>query len=270
MSPLSSSFPGLAAAAVLVALLAAAPTARASSIGGDLGIDPAAPTARASPSSPPPPPSPFPSIDGDLKIDVSTRLFEPWGNDSSAVEGSSYAIGASVARVQLGPCSFRAFHWHAAAWEVFTLVHGVGPIRSVMVAPGAGEQAVRQDVLRHGETVAYPQGWAHYQLNDGCANATALLVWNAVHSGGVNNVPQQLRALPEGYKGAVFGRRGGAAPRGDFWLRDEACARRCGLESLPPPTAGGEAREEEEEEAAQGGGGGGGGGRRAIDVALSI
>jgi hypothetical protein len=120
-----------------------------------------------------------------------------------------------------------------------------------MVAPGAGGQQVRADVLRRGDSVAYPAGWAHYQLNDGCRNATALLVWNAVHSGGVNNVPQQLRALPEGYRGAVFGRRGGAAPRAGFWLLDEACAERCGL-----ATPAGEVDDEGEETAPSGGGGG--------------
>lgn len=215
-----------------------------------------------------------PSIDSpDLKLDVSTRLFEPWGNSSSAVEGSSYAIGvwfgwnrcsapaarsaavarsqhtpassppppknpnpqpppqgASVAHVALGPCVYRAFHWHSTAWEIFTLTHGQGPVRSLMIAPGAGESRVREDTLRHGESIAYPAGWVHLQLNDGCHNATALLVWNAVHSGGVNNVAQQLGAIRDvgGYSAAVFPR--GRGPRQGYWLRDAECARRCGLD----------------------------------------
>jgi len=39
------------------------------------------------------PPGDQPPIDGDLKLDISTPLFEPWGNSSSAVEGSTYSIG---------------------------------------------------------------------------------------------------------------------------------------------------------------------------------
>lgn len=102
-----------------------------------------------------------------------------------------------------------------------------------MIAPGAGPQKVRRDTLGRGDSIAYPAGWVHYQLNDGCSNATALLVWNAVHSGGVNNVAQQLGALPDegegDYKGALFPR--GKGPRQGFWLRDAECARRCGLET---------------------------------------
>jgi hypothetical protein len=202
------------AAALMVLLAAAAPAAAAPAD--------AQPSSSRGPSSPPNPP-----LDGDLFIAATTKLFQPWGNDSSALEGSSYAIGASLAHVRLGPCVYRAFHWHSAAWEIFTLVHGEGPIRSFMIEPGQ-EQRSRQDTLhRGGESIAYPAGWPHYQLNDGCKNATALLVWNAVHSGGVNNVPQQVAALPEGYKEAAVPR--GTGLRQGYWLRDGECARRCGL-----------------------------------------
>lgn len=189
------------------------------------------------------PSPPNPPLDSDLKLDISAKLFQPWGNDSSAVEGSSYAIGASVAHVRLGPCATRAFHWHAGAWEIFSVIHGEGPVRSLMIEPGQ-EQRVREDTLRHGESVAYPQGWVHMQQNDGCKNVTALLVWNAVHSGGVNNVPQQIAALPRGYREALLP-CGGRPPRQAYWLRDPDCARRCGLST----SGGDEVGEEEEEEA---------------------
>jgi hypothetical protein len=133
-----------------------------------------------------------------------------------------------------------------------------------MIAPGAGPQKVRRDTLGRGDSIAYPAGWVHYQLNDGCSNATALLVWNAVHSGGVNNVAQQLGALPDegegDYKGALFPR--GKGPRQGFWLRDAECARRCGLET---EAGGGEVASAAEAEASSGGGRG----RRAMDAALA-
>lgn len=130
-------------------------------------------------------------------------------------------------------------------------MHGEGPVRSLMIAPGAGSQQVRRDTLRRGDSVAYPAGWVHYQLNDGCKNATALLVWNAVHSGGVNNVLQQIGALDLGYKDSAFA--WGRGPRQGFWLRDAECARRCGLD--------GGGTEEGEAAAA--------GRRRALDPALA-
>lgn len=201
-------------------------------------------TARAWSLSSSAPSPPNPPLDSDLKLDISAKLFQPWGNDSMAVEGSSYAIGASVAHVRLGPCVYRAFHWHAGAWEIFSVVHGDGPVRSLMIEPGQ-EQRVREDTLRRGDSVAYPGGWAHYQLNDGCKNVTALLVWNAVHSGGVNNVPQQIAALPHGYREALLP-YGGRPPRQGYWLRDPECARRCGLS-----TTGGEEVGQGEEEAAR-------------------
>lgn len=142
-------------------------------------------------------------------------------------------------------------------------MHGAGPIRSLMIAPGAGPQKVRRDTLGRGDSIAYPAGWVHYQLNDGCTNATALLVWNAVHSGGVNNVPQQLGALPddgEDYKGALFPR--GKGPRQGFWLRDAECSRRCGLDLTEKGVEVGSAAEAEAEAAD------GDGRRRAMDAAL--
>ena len=58
-------------------------------------------------------------------------------------------------------------------------------------------------------------------------NTTAVLVWNAVASGGVVNAAAALDAFPSSYTGAAFVEP--LPPAAGFWARDAVCAKRCKL-----------------------------------------
>ena len=75
-------------------------------------------------------------------------------------------------------------------------------------------------------------GWLHLQLNDNCAPLDAVLVWNAVNSGGTINVPAAISTFDPAYSAVAW--QGGLPPfKGGAgqWVVDAGCAARCGLPS---------------------------------------
>lgn len=58
------------------------------------------------------PSNPVPPLNSDFVI-TPTPILTPYNApNTSAFEGSSSAVGVSVARLQYGPCVYRAAHWH--------------------------------------------------------------------------------------------------------------------------------------------------------------
>lgn len=177
--------------------------------------------------------NPMPSLTASNFVITPSAILTPWTNGASAMEGSSTAIGNSVARLTYGPCVYRTAHWHAFAWELLTPTSPTLALTSVMEspsnAPGGGNQLLTV-IIQPGQSITYPAGYMHYQFNDNCDPIDAVLVWNAVSSGGTNNAPQQMAALPVSFTNAAYtsplpAPAGGAGT----WVVDAACAARCGL-----------------------------------------
>ena len=78
----------------------------------------------------------------------------------------------------------------------------------------------------HLATTARPQPHPRAPPQKGY-NTTAVLVWNAVASGGVVNAAAALDAFPSSYTGAAFVEP--LPPAAGFWARDAVCAKRCKL-----------------------------------------
>jgi len=82
------------------------------------------------------------------------------------------------------------------------------------------------------KSARYPAGWIHNQLNSNCEPLDAVLVWNAVNSGGTVNVPAVLATFDPAYENVAW--QGGIPPANGGpgeWVVDAACAARCGLPS---------------------------------------
>jgi len=77
--------------------------------------------------------------------------------------------------------------------------------------------------LSHAQKTIFKNG----KLNDNCTPLEAVLVWNAVESGGTTNIPPALTTFDPAYTAVAFtSPLPGAGPN---WVVDPACALRCGL-----------------------------------------
>lgn len=156
-------------------------------------------------------------------------ILTPWQNGASASEGSSQAVGASVTRLTYGPCVYRGAHWHNFAWEVLTPISPSLSLTTVMQEPSnAGGGKARTDSVAPGQSIVFPVGWLHLQLNDNCQPLEAVLVWNAVDSGGTTNLPQAAFSLDPAYNQVAFVAPL-PAPAPTNWVVDPTCAARCGI-----------------------------------------
>ena len=189
------------------------------------------------------PSNPSPPLNSDFLI-TPAPILTPWQNGGSASEGSSSAVAASVARLTFGPCGYRSAHWHSFAWEVLTPVTPGLSLTTVMQEPsnagGAGGGGLsRTDVVAPGQSIAFPAGWLHLQLNDNCAPLDAVLVWNAVSSGGTTNLAQAAFSLDPAWGRVAFAAPL-PAPAATNWIVDPTCAARCGISGAtsPVPSAG--------------------------------
>ena len=94
----------------------------------------------------------------------------------------------------------------------------------------------RTDIVAPGQSIAFPAGWLHLQLNDNCAPLDAILVWSGVNSGGTTNLPQALATFDP-----AFAQVGWVpplpAPAPTYWVVDPTCAARCGLNATSSPAA---------------------------------
>ena len=202
-----------------------------------------------------------PPLNGDFLI-TQTPILTPWQNGVTANSGSSTSIGATASRIVLGPCVYRTAHWHNLAWEVQTpLTPGVRrhffgfliffvfcakpgnkkklktkkktktkifqlSLTSVMAQPSSAGGLSRTDIVAPGESIAYPAGWLHLQLNDNCEPIDTVLVFNAVGSGGTSNVPQALSTFDAAYTQVAWVTPL-PAPQPTNWVVDPTCAARC-------------------------------------------
>ena len=172
--------------------------------------------------------NPSPKLDSDFLITPSPIL-TPWQNGGSASEGSTDALAASVARLTFGACVYRAAHWHSVAWEVLTPVTPGLSLTTVMQEPSNfGSGASRTDVVAPGQSISFPAGWTHLQLNDNCSPLDAVLVWNAVNSGGTTNLAQASYSFDPAW-GQVGFVTPLPAPAATNWVVDPTCAARCGI-----------------------------------------
>lgn len=67
----------------------------------------------------------------------------------------------------------------------------------------------------------------HIQFNDNCSPTEAVLVWNAVNSGGTANIVPSLAAFDPNYINIAW--RSPLPGPGPNFVVDEVCARRCGI-----------------------------------------
>lgn len=63
--------------------------------------------------------NPTPPVNADFLVTPSPIL-TPWQNGASSCEGFLQAVGASVTRLNYGPCVYRGAHRHNFVWEVQT------------------------------------------------------------------------------------------------------------------------------------------------------
>jgi hypothetical protein len=180
--------------------------------------------------------NPSPPLNSDFLITL-TPAQTPWTDGASIVQGSSTAVGNSVARITYGACVYRALHWHSFAWEALTPVTPGLSLTSVMEEPSNYGGLTRTDQIAPGQSLTYPAGWVHLQLNDNCASLDAVAVFNAVNSGGTANVPSTVAAIGPAYDSVAWvGGLPPAAGGAGQWVLDAGCAARCGLpfnSSLP-------------------------------------
>jgi hypothetical protein len=175
-------------------------------------------------------------LNSDFLI-TPTPILTPWQNGASAVAGSSTAVGASVGRLTYGPCVYRAAHWHNFAWEVLTPVTPAVSLTTVMQEPSNFGGLTRTDIVAPGQSVVFPAGWLHLQLNDNCTPLDAVLVSNAVNFGGTTNLPQAASTISPAYAAVAFVQPL-PAPAPTNWVIDPACAQRCGINSTSSVSAG--------------------------------
>ena len=170
--------------------------------------------------------NPVPSLNSDFLI-TPKPILTPWQNGASAVAGSSSSVGASVGRVTFGPCVYRAAHWHNIAWEVLTPVTPAVSLTTVMQEP-SNPGLRRTDIVAPGQSIVFPAGWLHLQLNDNCTPLDAVLVFNAVSSGGTTNLPQAAFTIEPAYAAVAFVQPL-PAPAPTNWVIDPTCANRCAI-----------------------------------------
>ena len=173
---------------------------------------------------------PTPALNSDLLLTISNPILTPWENGASATDASSAAVGATVARITFGPCVYRTAHWHNLAWEVLTPLSPSLSLTAVMQEPSNAGGKQRTDVVAPGQSIVFPAGWLHLQLNDNCAPLDTLLVFNAVKSGGTSNLPQAIYSLDPAYNQVAFVSPL-PAPAPTNWVVDPTCAARCGISS---------------------------------------
>jgi hypothetical protein len=155
--------------------------------------------------------NPVPSLNSDFLI-TPKPILTPWQNGASAVAGSSSSVGASVGRVTFGPCVYRAAHWHNIAWEVLTPVTPAVSLTTVMQEPSGLR---RTDIVAPGQSIVFPAGWLHLQLNDNC-------------TGGTTNLPQAAFTIEPAYAAVAFVQPL-PAPAPTNWVIDPTCAKRCAI-----------------------------------------
>ena len=178
-------------------------------------------------------------LNSDFLI-TPTPILTPWQNGASVVAGSFTAVGASVGRLTYGPCVYRAAHWHNFAWEVLTPVTPAVSLTTVMQEPSNSGGLTRTDIVAPGQSVVFPAGWLHLQLNDNCTPLDAVLVSNAVNFGGTTNLPQAASTISPAYAAVAFVQPL-PAPAPTNWVIDPACAQRCGINSTSSSTSAGAA-----------------------------
>lgn len=92
----------------------------------------------------------------------------------------------------------------------------------------------RTDIVAPGQSIAFPGGWLHLQVNDNYTALEAVLVWSGVNSGGTTNVPQALSTLEPAYSQVGWvAPLPASAPTN--WVVDPTCAVRCGINATSSP-----------------------------------
>lgn len=106
-------------------------------------------------------------------------------------------------------------------------------LTSVMISPSnaaAGGNLQRTDVITPGQSLTIPAGYLHLQMNLNCEPLDAVLVWNAVSSGGTINAPQNIAGLPASFTDVAWVTPLPAPAGGPgTWLVEAGCAAACGL-----------------------------------------
>ncbi|KAJ3705868.1 hypothetical protein LUZ61_009573 [Rhynchospora tenuis] len=88
-------------------------------------------------------------------------------------------LGISAARLDLAPGGVVPLHTHPAGSELLTVVQGsicAGFITS-------GSNTVYYKTLKKGDTMLFPQGLLHFQINAGGTNAVALVSFSSPNPG---------------------------------------------------------------------------------------
>ena len=160
---------------------------------------------------------------GDTFVSPYTPALTPWEYGCSVLVSSSTAgDGMSAGLVTMGPCSYRQLHLHTAADEWLFVVAAAEPLVSVTTLPN--NTAVRV-ALAPRDSVLYPRGYPHYQLNPSCTQPATYHTVFAVQNSGTINLVQNLGAVPAAYLASAFT----APPAGEgLWVLDAECERRCG------------------------------------------
>lgn len=104
-----------------------------------------------------------------------------------------------------------------------------------MAQPSSAGGLSRTDIVAPGQSIAYPAGWLHLQLNDNCEPIDTVLVFNAVGSGGTSNVPQALSTFDAAYTQVAWVTPL-PAPQPTNWVVDPTCAARCGINATSAST----------------------------------
>ena len=113
-------------------------------------------------------------------------------------------------------------HLHTAADEWLFVISAAEPLVSVTTLPN--NTAVRV-ALAPGDSVLYPRGWPHYQLNPSCTQPATYHAVFPAQSAGTINLVANLGAAPAAYLESAFA----APPVGKgIWVLDAECERRCG------------------------------------------
>ena len=136
--------------------------------------------------------------------------------DRGAAE-PSHPSGLAALPAQRQLCGF-LFHVAGREWHIVALLF----FCSVAVHALGGAHTCRAAFC-----FLHPTRSPRTQTNKKGFNTSAVLVWNAVGSGGVINAAAALDALPAAYTDVAFVQP--LPPVAGFWVRDAACAKRCKL-----------------------------------------
>lgn len=110
-------------------------------------------------------------------------------------------------------------------------------LTTVMQEPSNFGGLSRTDIVAPGQSIVFPAGWLHLQLNDNCTPLDAVLVWNAVSSGGTTNLPQSASTIDPAYTAVAFVQPL-PAPAPTNCVIDPTCAQRCGINNTSSISAG--------------------------------